>query len=125
MQVGGLFPFSSSHFGASLAPWLHFTSLQQDIHTMPNKQIVFSDRLVGLSLQNGLVRLDLAVNAGTAKGKDDKPAQRMEITTQLVMPLDAFANAVAMQQSMLQQVMEQNNKLREAASAPATAQASA
>ncbi len=72
---------------------------------MANKQIVFADRLVGLSLQNGLVRLDLAVNAGQVKNKEGKTGQRMEVTTQLVLPLDAFANAVAMQQNALKQVV--------------------
>ncbi len=87
---------------------------------MANKQIVFSDRLVGLSLQNGLVRLDLAVNAGTVKGKDDKPAQRMEVTTQVVMPLEAFANAVAMQDKMLKALVAREKQAREAtAAAPA------
>ena len=91
---------------------------------MPNKQIVFSDRLVGLSIQNGLVRLDLAVNAGTAKGKDGKPAQRMEVTTQLVMPLDAFAAAVGMQQNALKQVVARGQKMRDSvASAGAEAKA--
>ena len=79
---------------------------------MTNKQVIFSDRMVGLSLQNGLVRLDLAVNVGTAKDTDDKPAQRMEVTTQVVMPLDAFANAVAMQQNLLKQAIEQSEKQR-------------
>ena len=84
---------------------------------MSNKQIIFADRLVNLTVQNGLVRLDLAVNAGTTQGKDDKPAQRLDITTQLVMPLDAFANAVGVQQNFLQQVAEQVKKQREAAAA--------
>lgn len=81
---------------------------------MPSKQIVFADRLVGMSIQNGLVRIDLAVNAGTVKGSDDKTKQRMEVTTQLVMPLDAFANGVAMQQKALQQLVEQNKSRRAA-----------
>lgn len=81
---------------------------------MSNKQYIFSDRLVGLNLQNGLVRLDLAVNAGTVKGKDDKPAQRMEVTTQVVMPLEAFANAVAMQDKLLRELVARDKASREA-----------
>jgi len=88
---------------------------------MANKQIIFSDRLVGLGIHNGLVRLDLAVHAGTGKGKDDKPAQRLDVTTQLVMPLEAFANAVALQQNMLQQLIAREKQLREAAAAQAPA----
>jgi len=71
---------------------------------MANKQIVFADRLVGLTVQNGLVRLDLAVNAGQVKDKEGKTGQRMEVTSQLVMPLDAFVNAVAMQQNAMKQI---------------------
>lgn len=92
---------------------------------MANKQIVFADRLVGLSIHNGLVRLDLAVNAGTVKGKDDKPARRMDVTTQLVMPLDSFANAVGMQQKLLQQAIEREKQLRSARAGAATADAPA
>lgn len=77
---------------------------------MAYKQVVFADRLVGLSIQNGLVRMDLAVNAGTVKGKDDKPAQRMEITSQVVLPLDGFVNAVAAQQRVIQQLADQQQK---------------
>lgn len=74
---------------------------------MSNKQIVFADRLVGLTVQNGLVRLDLAVNAGQVKDKEGKTGQRMDITTQLVLPLDAFVNAVAMQQNGLKAIVAQ------------------
>lgn len=72
---------------------------------MPSKQIVFADRLVGLTVQNGLVRLDLAVNAGQVKDKEGKTGQRMEVTSQLVMPVEAFANAVNMQQNVLKQIV--------------------
>jgi hypothetical protein len=88
---------------------------------MPNKQIVFSDRLVGLTVQNGLVRMDLAVNAGTAKDKDGKTGQRMEVTTQLVMPLDAFASALAMQQNLLKEVVERGKKAQANKAPSATA----
>lgn len=86
---------------------------------MTNKQVIFSDRVVGLSAQNGLVRIDLAVNAGTVKGSDDQTKQRMEVTTQLVMPIDAFANAVAMQQKMLQQMLDEGKKRSSPKAAPA------
>lgn len=87
---------------------------------MPNKQIVFADRLVGLTVQNGLVRLDLAVNAGQVKDKEGKAAQKMEITTQLVMPLDAFAAAVQMEQKLLGEVVARAQKAgKKADSAPA------
>lgn len=87
---------------------------------MANKQIVFCDRLVGLMIQNGLVRMDLAVSAGTVKGKDDELAQRMEVTTQVVIPLEAFASAVAMQDKLLKELVARGEQQRAAqASAPA------
>lgn len=81
---------------------------------MANKQIIYTDRVVGITVQNGLVRMDLAVFAGTGKGKDDKPVQRMEITTQVVMPLEAFANAVAAQEKLLKELIAREKKARDA-----------
>jgi hypothetical protein len=72
---------------------------------MANKQIVFTDRLVGISIQNGLVRMDFAVAAGQTKDKDGKAAQRMEVTTQLVMPIEAFAASVAVQDKLVKQLV--------------------
>lgn len=87
---------------------------------MPTKQIIFTDRVVGLSIHNGLVRMDLAVAAGAGKTKDDKPALKMDITHQLVIPLDAFVAGVNAQQNLLKQVAERQNKGRgKAASAEA------
>lgn len=77
---------------------------------MANKQIVFSDRLVGLSVQNGLVRLDLATIAGPAKTKDGKDGLKMDITHQVVMPLDAFVNGVAMQQQLVKELVSRQQK---------------
>lgn len=77
---------------------------------MAYKQVIFADQLVGMTVQNGLVRMDLAINAGTVRGKDDKPAQRMEITTQLVLPLDAFVNAVGMQQRLIKEIADKQKK---------------
>jgi hypothetical protein len=82
---------------------------------MATKEIVFADRLTNLAVHNGLVRIDLGVFAGPGKTKDGKDAMKIETTHQLVMPLDAFANAVAAQQSMLKQVVEVGQKRRAAA----------
>jgi hypothetical protein len=79
---------------------------------MANKQIIFADRLVGLSIHNGLVRMDLAVVAGTGKTKDDKDALKMEVTHQLVIPMDAFVAGVNSQQNLLKQVIERQGKRR-------------
>lgn len=77
---------------------------------MAQKQSIFTDRVVGVSIHNGLVRLDLAVFAGTGKDKDGKPGTRMDITHQLVMPLDAFVNATQSQQKLLQQLAQRQAK---------------
>jgi hypothetical protein len=77
---------------------------------MANKQVVFADRIVGLSVHNGLVRLDLATFGGPAKSKDGKDAVKMELTHQLVLPVDAFVNAVAMQQRLVQEMVKRRGK---------------
>ena len=84
---------------------------------MANKQIIFSDRMVGFAVQNGLVRLDLAVVTGPAKAKDGKDALKAEITHQLVMPLDAFVAAVGMQQGVVKELMARKSKDKAAKSA--------
>lgn len=85
---------------------------------MAYKQVVFADRLVGLTVQDGLVRLDLAVNAGQVKDKDEQVKQRLEITSQLVMPLEAFVAAVDMQARLVKQLADKQ-KAQRAVKAPA------
>lgn len=85
---------------------------------MPNKQVIFTDRIVGLAIQNGLVRMDLAVVAGSGRTKDDKPAVKMEVTHQLVIPLDAFVAGVNSQQALLKQVIDRQKKARSKTAAP-------
>ncbi len=79
---------------------------------MPNRQIVFADRLVSMTVQDGLVRMDFAVNAGQVKDKDEKTKQRLEITTQLVMTLDGFVNAVGMQQRLVKEMADKQKGKR-------------
>ena len=73
---------------------------------MPDKQIVFADRLVNLTVHNGLVRMDFGIAMGSGKTKEGKDAIKMAATTQLVMPLDAFAAALAAQQKFVGQLRE-------------------
>lgn len=84
---------------------------------MASKQVIYSDRLVNISLQGGMVRLDLAVMAGTAKGKDDQQAVRLETTHQLVMPLDGFVAAVRTQERLVKELIARDQQQRAAASA--------
>ncbi len=81
---------------------------------MANKEIIFADRVVGLSVHNGLVRMDLAVIAGPAKGKDDKPAVRVDVTHQIVLPLDAFVAGVSAQQNLLKEIATRQKLAAEA-----------
>lgn len=80
---------------------------------MPNKQVIFADRVVGIAVQGGTARLDLAVIAGPAKGKDGKAGLKLEVTHQLVIPLDAFAQAVGMQEKVVKELMSREKKRRE------------
>lgn len=73
---------------------------------MPDKQIVFADRLVNLKVHNGLVRMDFGTVAGTTKTKDGKDAVRMDLTTQIVLPLDGFVAALGSQQKFFGQLQE-------------------
>ncbi|WP_284615602.1 hypothetical protein [Aquabacterium humicola] len=77
---------------------------------MANKQVVFTDRIVGVSIQNGLVRIELATIAGPAKTKEGKDGMRMDITHQLVMPIDAFAAGFNMQQKLVNEIAKQQQK---------------
>lgn len=77
---------------------------------MANKQVVFTDRIVGVSVQNGLVRIDLATIAGPAKTKEGKEGLKMDITHQLVMPLDGFAAGFNMQQKLVNELAKRQQK---------------
>lgn len=87
---------------------------------MANKQIIFSDRIVGLSVQNGLVRIDLAAITGPAKTKDGKDGIKLEITHQLVMPLDGFAEGLSAQQKLMQGLIARQQQGRVPAAAEGT-----
>lgn len=86
---------------------------------MASKEIVFADRVVSISVHNGLVRLDLGVVAGNAKGKDDKPAVRLETTHQVVLPMEGFITAVGMQEKVVKELVEREKKRREGKAAKA------
>lgn len=88
---------------------------------MANKQVVFSDRIVGLSVQNGLVRIDLATIAGPGKTKEGKDAIKMDVTHQLVMPMDAFVAGFGMQQRLMKELSSRQQERSQ--KAPATAEA--
>ena len=78
---------------------------------MANKQVVYTDRVAGVSVVNGLVRLDLAMFTGQTKGKDGKAdGLRGEITHQLVMPLDAFIAGFGVQQKLVKELAARQQK---------------
>jgi hypothetical protein len=81
---------------------------------MANKEHIFSDRLVGIGIHNGLVRLDLATFTGMTKNADDKPAIQLEANHQVIMPLDAFIAAVGMQDKFVKEIVARDQQRREA-----------
>jgi hypothetical protein len=81
---------------------------------MSNKQTVFADRVVGISVHNGLVRLDLGVIAGATKNKDGKPALKLDATHQVVLPLEGFVAGVDMQAKLVKELVSREKKRREA-----------
>jgi hypothetical protein len=80
---------------------------------MADKQPVFADRLVNLAVHNGLVRMDFGTMAGTSKTKEGKDAVKMAVTTQLVLPIDAFVAAIAAQQKFVGQLREMGKRRAE------------
>lgn len=90
---------------------------------MSKKQIVFADRLVNVSVHAGLARVDFATFAGATQDKDGKTSIQLEPTHQLVMPLEAFAQAVAAQDKVLKELAAIDQKRREAAAAAVPAAA--
>lgn len=84
---------------------------------MPNKQVIFADRIVGLAIHNGFVRIDLAVVAGSGQTKAEQPGLKMQVTHQLVMPLDGFVAGMTAQQNLLKSLSERRKKRAEGAAA--------
>lgn len=84
---------------------------------MADKQPVFADRLVNLAVHNGLVRMDFGTMAGTSKTKEGKDAVKMAVTTQLVLPIDAFVAAIAAQQKFVGQLREMGKRRAESTKA--------
>lgn len=77
---------------------------------MASKQIVFADRVIGITAQGATARIDLGVVTGSGKSKDGKPALKVEVTHQVVMPLEAFAQSVVMQQKALKELVARQKK---------------
>ena len=92
---------------------------------MANKEVICSDRIVGLSVQNGLVRIDLAAITGRAKTKEGKDGIKLEVTHQLVIPLDGFVDGFNSQQKMMQELMARQQSRAQATVAPTEPAASA
>lgn len=79
---------------------------------------VFADRIVNLSVHNGLVRIDLGTVETYMEGGERK--QRTELTHRLVMPLDGYVRSFGIQQRMMNQL---NERMRNAQGAEAGAEA--
>ena len=79
-------------------------------------ETLFADRIINLTIQNGLVRIDLGTVDTYLDGEERK--QRTELTQRLVMPVDGFVRSFAMQQRMVNQL---NERARQAQGAAAEA----
>jgi len=81
----------------------------------------FADRLVNMSIHNGLVRMEFGI--GQVTTEDGKQAVKYETTQTVVMPLDGFANALRLQQRVMSELADRASKAAAAGgeSAPAPA----
>ncbi|MCL4745570.1 MAG: hypothetical protein KJZ83_09155 [Burkholderiaceae bacterium] len=75
----------------------------------------YADRIINLSIHNGLVRIDLGTVDTYLDGEERK--QRAEVTQRVVMPVDGFVRSFAMQQRMLDQLNERAKSAQGAADA--------
>ncbi len=81
----------------------------------------FADRLVNVSIHNGLVRLEFGI--GQAAVEEGKQTTKFEATQSIVMPLNGFAAALKLQERMMSQLVERANKAKAAAAQEASAPA--
>lgn len=65
------------------------------------KEIQYADRLINITVHNGMVRLQFGNFRGMAKNDEGKEVFRFEGGTQVVVPLNSFVEAVGMQQGFL------------------------
>jgi len=81
---------------------------------------LFADRIVNLSIANGLVRIELGTVENYLENNERK--QRVEVTQRVVMPVEGFVRSFGMQQRMMAQLEERAKKAAEqAGEAKATA----
>ncbi len=83
-------------------------------------ETLFADRILNISIHNGLVRIDLGTVDTYLDGEERK--QRTDVTQRLVMPVDGFVRSFAMQQRMMTQL---NERAKQAQGAGAEADAPA
>lgn len=81
-------------------------------------QTLFADAITNIIVTGPLVRLELSVVDTTVPRKGDE-AVKLRVADYVVMPIDAFANAVAMQQNVVDKLVKDGVlKKREIAQAP-------
>lgn len=77
------------------------------------KSNIFADRIVNISVHNGVVRMELGtMDAPAAEGKKEAA---LDVTHRLVMPIEGFVASVRLQQSALKAMAERGKKERERA----------
>ena len=67
-------------------------------------ETIFADQVTNISIQGGVVRLELAVVDELPKGQGD--TIKMRISHHLVLPLDAFVKAFEIQQTVMNKLVQ-------------------
>lgn len=65
---------------------------------------IYADQMTNISIQAGIVRLELAVVDELPKGQGD--TIKMRISHHLVLPLDAFVKAFEIQQTVMNKLVQ-------------------
>lgn len=74
---------------------------------------LYADRLLNLSMSNGMIRLEFGIVENYQEGEERK--QRAETTHRVVLPADGFLRSFAMQQRLVDQLGERAKTAREQA----------
>lgn len=79
---------------------------------MATKQYLFADRIIGISVQGTTARIDFGVATQTAT-KEGKTEAKVDPTHQLILPLDSFIQAVAVQEKVAKELITRSKKRRD------------
>jgi hypothetical protein len=81
-------------------------------------ETIYADQVTNISIQNGIVRLELAVVDELPKNQNEQI--KMRVSHHLVLPLNAFVKAFEIEQTMMNKLV-QDGVLKPTEKAPAAA----